>query len=243
MPHFPYEKDPSFAFFTYSLTSILLYSKQDFSVTNIKKILPVIPMHISEGILSAPVLISGGVIAAIGTVIGLKKIDIDEIMPVALLSSAFFVAGLVHVPLGPGSVHLMLIGLLGVMLGWAAFPAILVALFLQALFFQFGGFAVLGVNTVTMGAPALCCYYLTRPWMDNPKTRSLAAFFAGFFAILLASLLTSCALALTDTGFMTAAQLIVAANLPIMIIEGCITMFTVSFLAKVQPEILHLKYA
>ena len=200
-------------------------------------------MHISEGILSAPVLISGGVAAAIGTFIGLKKIDVEQIMPVALLSSAFFVAGLVHVPLGPGSVHLMLIGLLGVMLGWAAFPAILVALFLQALFFQFGGFVVLGVNTVTMSAPAVCCYYLTRPWMNNDKTRPVAAFIAGFLAILLASLLTSGALALTDTGFMATAQLIIAANIPIMIIEGCVTLFTVSFIAKVQPEILHLKYA
>ncbi|MDU9048023.1 MAG: cobalt transporter CbiM [Candidatus Electrothrix sp. Rat3] len=200
-------------------------------------------MHISEGILSAPVLISGGVFTAIGTFIGLKKIDLEQIMPVALLSAAFFVAGLVHVPLGPGSVHLMLIGLLGAMLGWAAFPAILIALFLQALFFQFGGFAVLGVNTVIMSAPALCCYYLTRPWMDNPKTRPAAAFIAGFLAIFLASLLTACALALTDTGFTAAAQLIIAANVPLMIIEGCITMFTVGFLAKVQPEILHLEYA
>ena len=80
-------------------------------------------MHISEGILSAPILVSGGAVAAIGTFIGLKKIDPEQIMPVALLSSVFFVAGLVHVPVGPGSVHLMLIGLLGVMLGWAAFPA------------------------------------------------------------------------------------------------------------------------
>jgi cobalt/nickel transport system permease protein len=79
--------------------------------------------------------------------------------------------------------------------------------------------------------------------MENPKTRPIAAFAAGFLAIFLASLLTSCALALTNTGFTAAAQLIVAANIPIMIIEGCITMFTVSFLAKVQPEILHLEYA
>lgn len=200
-------------------------------------------MHISEGILSVPILISGGLVTTLGTYIGLKKIDSEQIMPVALLSSAFFVAGLVHVPLGPGSVHLMLIGLLGVMLGWAAFPAILVALFLQTLFFQFGGLAVLGVNTAIMALPALCCHYLTRPWIENPKTRSAAAFFAGFLAILLASFITSCALALTDTGFTAAAQLIIAANIPVMIIEGCITMFTVGFLAKVQPEILHPGYA
>ncbi|XOF34504.1 MAG: cobalt transporter CbiM [Candidatus Electrothrix sp. YB6] len=200
-------------------------------------------MHISEGVLAAPVLLSGGVISAIGTYIGLKKIDPEEIMPAAMLSSAFFVAGLVHVPIGPGSAHLMLIGLLGIMLGWAAFPAILTGLFLQALFFQFGGLTVLGVNTATMSIPAVCCFYLARPWLDDPKTRPAAAFSAGALAILLASLLTASALALSDTGFLAAAKLIIAANLPVMVIEGCVTMFTVSFIARVQPEILHLKYA
>jgi cobalt/nickel transport system permease protein len=197
-------------------------------------------MHISEGILSAPVLISGGIIAAAGTVIGLKKVDYEHIMPTALLSSAFFVASLVHVPLGPGSVHLLLNGLLGIILGWAAFPAILIALFLQAIFFQFGGLIVLGVNTVTMAVPALCCSCLARPWLNNTKTRPIAAFTAGSLAILLSSLLMALALALSDAGFLSTARVIIIANIPVMIIEGFITMFTVAFLARVQPEILHL---
>jgi len=197
-------------------------------------------MHISEGILSAPILISGGVVAATGTMIGLKKVDYEQIMPTALLSSAFFVASLVHVPLGPGSIHLVLNGLLGIILGWAAFPAILIALFLQAIFFQFGGLVVLGVNTVTMAVPALCCYYLARPWLKNPKTRPVAAFGAGGLAIFLSSLLMALALTLSDSGFLATAKVIVVANVPIMIIEGFITMFTVAFLGRVQPEILHL---
>lgn len=197
-------------------------------------------MHISEGILSAPVLISSGVIAATGTIIGLKKVDYEQIMPTALLSSAFFVASLVHVPLGPGSIHLVLNGLLGIILGWAAFPAILIALFLQAIFFQFGGLVVLGVNTVTMAVPALCCYYLARPWLKNPKTRPVAAFGAGGLAIFLSSLLMALALTLSDSGFLATAKVVVVANVPIMIIEGFITMFTVVFLGRVQPEILHL---
>ncbi len=197
-------------------------------------------MHISEGILSAPVLISGGIIAAAGTIIGLKKVDYEHIMPTALLSSAFFVASLVHVPLGPGSVHLVLNGLLGIILGWSAFPAILIALFLQAIFFQFGGLVVLGVNTVTMAVPALCCYYLARPWLKNDKTRAVAAFSAGVLAILLSSLLMALALALSDSGFLSTARVIVIANIPVMVIEGFITMFTVAFLVRVQPEILCL---
>ena len=95
-------------------------------------------MHIAEGVLSAPVLLTGAVVAAGGTSIGLKKIDYDRIMTVALLAAAFFVASLVHIPIGPASGHLLLNGLMGVILGWGAFPAILVGLFLQALLFQFG---------------------------------------------------------------------------------------------------------
>jgi cobalt/nickel transport system permease protein len=200
-------------------------------------------MHISEGVLSAPVLISGGVLAAVGTVIGLRRIDIDEIMPAALLSSVFFVASLVHVPIGPGSVHLVLSGLLGLVLSWACFPAILIGLFLQAVFFQFGGLTVLGVNTVTMAAPALCCHYLARRWLETPSTRPIAAFAAGSLSILFSSLLTALALSLSDEGFTTAAQAIIIANLPVMVIEGCITLFTIGFIVKVQPEILHVKAA
>ena len=118
--------------------------------------------------------------------------------------------------------------------------AILIALFLQAIFFQFGGLVVLGVNTVTMAVPALCCYYLALPWLKNPKTMPVAAFGAGALAIFLSSLLMALALALSDSGFLTTAKVIIGANVPIMIIEGFITMFTVTFLARVQPEILHL---
>ena len=198
-------------------------------------------MHISEGILSVPVLISGGVLTAAGTAIGLKKLDYDRIMTVSILAATFFVASLIHVPLGPGSVHLVLNGLLGVALGWASFPAILTALLLQAIFFQYGGIVVLGVNTFNMAAPALLCFYLLRPWLARPKSRPLAGFAGGFLSVFLASLLMALALALSDTGFLATAKIIVAAHLPVMIIEGFITMFTVSFLARVQPDILQLR--
>ena len=64
--------------------------------------------------------------------------------------------------------------------------------------------------------------------------------FFGFLAILLSSLLMALALASTDKGFIQAAKLVVAAHIPLMLIEGIITMFTVSFLAKVQPEFLRM---
>ncbi len=198
-------------------------------------------MHISEGVLSPPVLLVGAAVTVVGTAIGLKKLDYDRIMTVSLLTATFFVASLIHVPIGPGSVHLILGGLLGIVLGWACFPAILVALFLQALFFQFGGIVVLGANTTVMALPALLCFYIFRPWcMQGGKKRQIAAFGAGFFAILLSSLLMALAISVSDQGFLQVARLVVVAHIPVMIIEGIITMFTVSFLAKVQPEFLQI---
>ncbi len=41
-------------------------------------------MHISEGVLSGPVLISGIALAAAGTAIGLKKLDYDRIPRAAI---------------------------------------------------------------------------------------------------------------------------------------------------------------
>lgn len=196
-------------------------------------------MHISEGVLSPPVLLAGAAVTVIGTAIGLKKLDYDRIMTVSLLTATFFVASLIHVPLGPGNVHLVLGGLMGIVLGWSCFPAILVALFLQSVFFNYGGLVVLGVNTTTMALPAIICFYLCRPWIEkNGQKRKLAAFAAGFLAIFFSSLIMALALWTTDKGFTQVAQLVVAVYTPLMVIEGIITLFTISFLAKVQPEFL-----
>lgn len=196
-------------------------------------------MHISEGVLSAPVLISGAALTAAGTAIGLKRLDYDRIAQVGILSSAFFVASLIHVNVGPASVHLILNGILGLLLGWAAVPAILVALTLQALFFQFGGITVLGVNTIIMAVPAVLCHYLFRRLLRRrPAVVMVASFACGFLAVFLAALLLGGALYLTEEDFLTVASLAVAANLPVMVVEGVITAFCIAFLKKVEPGLL-----
>ncbi|MEK6202357.1 MAG: cobalt transporter CbiM [Desulfobulbaceae bacterium] len=196
-------------------------------------------MHISEGIHTGPVLLGGGALTIVGTAIGFRRLNYERIMTVALLASTFFVASLIHVPLGPGSVHLLLGGLMGLILGWAAFPASLVALLLQALFFQYGGLLVLGVNTFNIAAPAVLCGLFLKPWLYRGRTRQLTAgFLAGFCSLLLSALLTAGTLWLSDPGFSHAAAILVAGNAPVMVIEGCITLFIVGFLARVQPEIL-----
>lgn len=197
-------------------------------------------MHIAEGVLSAPILISGGVLAVGGCALGLKKLDESRLMPAALLSAAFFTGSLLHVPIGPAtSAHLLLNGLTGVLMGWVAFPVIAVALLLQALLFQFGGITVLGVNTWNMAMPAVIVGIAARPWLRRAGClRFTAAFLGGALGVLGAALLTALSLAFTDEGFATAAKLLFIAHLPIAVVEGLVTVSVVSFLAKVRPEML-----
>jgi cobalt/nickel transport system permease protein len=195
-------------------------------------------MHISEGVLSSPVLMTGGALAAIGTSIGLKKMDYDRIAQVGILSAAFFVASLVHVNIGPSSAHLILNGIVGLLLGWAAFPAILVALTLQAIFFQFGGITTLGVNTVIMAFPAVLCYYSFTPILKRNNSAAIpASFAAGFLAVFFSAILLGASLVFTEENFWEVSSLVVIANFPVMIIEGIVTVFCVGFLKKVHPEI------
>lgn len=196
-------------------------------------------MHISEGVLSAGVL-GGGAAVTIGcTALGLKKLDYDKMVHVAILASAFFVASLIHVNIGPVSVHLILNGVVGLLLGLAAFPAILTALILQSLFFQYGGLTALGVNCLIMAVPAVIVHYLFLPLLGKSRALTFTAgFLSGLASILGSCLLLGAALWFTDEQFLKTSIAIISAHIPVMIIEGIVTGFCVSFLVKVYPEIL-----
>src|SRR5215470_13163727 len=104
-------------------------------------------VHISDGVLAVPWLGGGFALAALLVVIGALYVRDEEIPRIALLTAAFFVASLLHIRVGPTSVHLLLNGLVGAVLGRRAPLAILVGLFLQVALIGHGGFLTLGVNT------------------------------------------------------------------------------------------------
>ena len=199
-------------------------------------------MHISEGILSAPILISGGILTSAGVYMGLKKLSNIQIPLVALISAAFFVASLIHIPLGPTSVHLILNGLAGILLGWAAFPALLIGLFLQGILFQFGGLTTLGINTFNMAFPAIMVFYFFKLFKKSNNKKILLAgeFLSGALSVFFAALLVGVSLFFTGQSFLKVAELTVAAHVPVMIIEGFITLIVVEFLRKVKPEIFDI---
>lgn len=197
-------------------------------------------MHISEGILSAPVLAGGAALTVAGLAYSLKQINVQDVPKTAMLCAMFFVASLVHVPLGPGSVHLVLAGLLGAILGWGAFVALFIALVLQAVLFQFGGLTTLGVNTFIMAAPAVLLFMLVGRLLTakNRFLAPLAAFLIGAGSLLGSAVLAALALALSGAHFISTAKLIFLAHLPLAVVEGLITLACVEFLRKVKPDVL-----
>ncbi len=200
-------------------------------------------MHISEGVLPGWMLISGYITTGIGTFIGLKKLNDKKIVITALLSAAFFVASLIHVPIGPSSVHLILNGLAGLLLGWIVFPAFLIGLFLQAILFQFGGIIVLGVNTFNVSFPALISFYLCKPLLKKGSQLSLiiSGIFASFISILGAGILVALELVFTNQAFIESAKLVILVHIPVAIIESIITSFVLVYVNKVSPEILEVE--
>lgn len=99
-------------------------------------------MHLSEGVLHTPVLLGGAAVALVCVMIGLKRLNSQQLSLTALFAAAFFVAGTIHVPVGIGSVHLILNGMAGLFLGWAVFPAF---------------FNRIGITSPTLFLRGICC--------------------------------------------------------------------------------------
>jgi cobalt/nickel transport system permease protein len=190
-------------------------------------------MHISEGVLSAPVVAAGWGLALAGLGAGLKKTPPEKLTETALVSAALFLVSLVHVPLGPSSIHLTMLGLAGILLGWSALPALFVALLLQGILLQFGGLLSLGMNTAVMGPAALFSCALWR--LLGKRFGFAAAFCCGFTAVITGSALVTLSLFLSARDLSSTAALIFAANLPLAGVEGVITAFCVLTLKRLLP--------
>ncbi|MHC1603002.1 MAG: cobalt transporter CbiM [Methermicoccaceae archaeon] len=205
-------------------------------------------VHISDGVLSFPVLAAGWGITLV--IMGLtfwwskKKGSIAEQIPrLSVMTGAFFVASLIHVPVGPTSVHLILSGLVGVVLGVLSYPAIFIGLVLQAFLFQHGGITTLGINTVNMGVPALVAYAIFRTgrrftFLRKGVSEWMFGALAGGLAVFLSVLLLAASLVMTGEEFFTVAWAVALAHIPIMVIEAVVTGSVVAFLAKVKPELI-----
>ena len=208
-------------------------------------------MHVPDGFLPAPVCIAGYGLTGLTAWYSLKRIrrqaDPARHVPKAsLLAAAFFVASSIHIPVPPLSVHLVLNGLLGAVLGFYAFPAILIGLFFQAMFIGHGGLSTLGINACIMGFPALAAYgvFRLRNRLPLRNRDAIASFLAGCLGVGLGAALFIGVIVLTlpptlDAATERAALLgLGLAHLPLMLAEGGFTAVLVAFLQRVKPELV-----
>ncbi|WP_026672035.1 CbiM family transporter [Alkalihalobacterium bogoriense] len=200
-------------------------------------------MHIADGVLDVFVVIPT-TIGAIGLLAySLKGTKEEEIPKISLLTGAFFVSSLINIPIGPTSIHPVLGGFLGLVLGRRAPIGIFIGLILQAVLFQHGGVTTLGANMLLMSMPALLIYWAntwTKKWSYFVK-----GFTAGFFAICSGMLLLILLLLLSDErysmGTFSVIHFVFIAYFPLAIFEGVLTGFAVKHLHSMRPSLFEEK--
>lgn len=210
-------------------------------------------MHIPDGFLPPNVCLAGYALTGGVTWYSLREIDRDRslqanIPKASLLTAAFFVASLIHIPIPPTSVHLIFNGLMGVILGFYAFPAILIGLFFQAVMFQHGGMSTLGVNAIILGLPAIVAHLIFRQRNRLGGKKSVVtkvlSFVAGMGALLLSASMFAVLLVThispdMDVNAERTAILISLGSYTIQAaIEGVFCVMLVSFLEQVKPELI-----
>ncbi len=198
-------------------------------------------VHLSDGAFSTGWTATGFAGTAILLLIAMWRVREEEIPRIGLLSAAFFVGSSIHIKLAllPTSVHLILNGLVGVVLGRRAPLAIVVGLLLQCLLLAHGGLTTLGLNTCIIAIPAVIAGW-AYPVLRTLRVPSFAR----------GVLLGGGAVALTVTfnflvllfggkeDWSTLAKLVLLAHLPVVFVEGLMLGVIVQYLEMVKPEML-----
>jgi cobalt/nickel transport system permease protein len=201
-------------------------------------------VHISDGVVPTSVALGGFAVSLAITAWSARKTNPDDLPKIAVVTSAFFVASLIHVPIGPTSVHLLIPGLVGILLGNSAFLSIALGIALQSLLFQFGGITAIGINAFMMGIPALVAGWIFRMLKGATLARHVfAAACAGAMGVVLAVLILASLLLTGGEDFLGVAKIAMYAHLPVIVIESAVSAFAVSFLYKVKPDLLNAPFS
>ncbi len=201
-------------------------------------------MHISDGILS-PEMIAFTSLAGVGTLaFSLRGIKTEEIPKISLMTAVFFVGSCIHIPVGPSSVHLLLTGFIGLVVGCHAAVSVLIALLLQLFLLHFGGISSLGANVLIASLPAMILGILLRPRLVHAGNKVFVyGFAAGFFAVVGSVFLLSMILIQSNSRFgmgpFSTVAVVTAGHIPLMFIEGLVTGCAAQFIVKIRPRFFY----
>lgn len=211
-------------------------------------------MHMSDGLLNAPVSVVFLVVAAVGVGFALVKAraDLDDrTAPMAGLVATFiFAVQMINFPILPGaSGHLLGGALAAILVGpYVGALCVTIVLVVQALLFADGGLTALGANVTNMALIGTATGFLVavalRKFAEKGKGGLAAvAFISAFVNTLLAATGFVVEYAIGGAGGVEigkVALLMWGLHALIGIGEGLITAVTVTSVASIRPDLVHL---
>jgi cobalt/nickel transport system permease protein len=213
----------------------------------------VVAMHMSDGIVNAPVSLAFGVVAVVGLAFCVSRArrDLDDrTAPLAGLVAAFvFAVQMLNFPVLPGvSGHLLGGALTAILVGpYVGALCVSIVLALQALLFADGGLSALGTNITNMALIGTFVGFgvavALRPLARRSRAGLLVtAFVAAWVNVVVASLGFVLEYALGGEGLAlgTVFGLMTGFHALIGIGEGIITALTVGAVAAVRPDLVYL---
>jgi len=197
-------------------------------------------MHIPDGMVPLTTCVAGFAATGLLNLGGLRNINRNknmayDISRISMVTGVFFIASLIHIPFPPTSVHPILSGICGIVMGIYAPIVITISLLLQAILFGYGGITTLGINSFVLCVPALLAWQL--------HTRLVIPFNIGFYrrmirtsliglvctslSVLMYALVISLSLPsyLDQSAEIMSILILSAAHLPLIIVEAIISGF------------------
>ncbi|MGH3913415.1 MAG: energy-coupling factor ABC transporter permease [Pseudonocardiaceae bacterium] len=216
-----------------------------------------VAMHMSDGIVNAPVSAAFGVVAAAGLGYSLfraraeMQADDDRTAPMAGLVAAFiFAVQMINFPVLPGvSGHLLGGALAAILVGpWLGALCVGIVLVVQALLFADGGLTALGTNITNMALIGTATGFVVALALRRLALRSrggllAVAFISAWVNMVVASLGFVMEYAIGGAGgssLSTVAVSVIGVHCLIGIGEGIITALTVGAVASARPDLVYL---
>jgi cobalt/nickel transport system permease protein len=207
------------------------------------------PLHAPDGFFSFPVIVAGWVISALLIAFALYRTGrvLDErIIPMMGVMAAFvFAAQMLNFPVAGGtSGHLVGGALAAIILGpWAAILVMAAVVALQALLFQDGGLAVLGVNLLNMAIISSLVGYglwwVVKQVGSTFRHLSIGGFAAAWVSVVVSAVGVAIELGISGTSSLAIALPAMAlVHMLIGIGEGLITVGALAFIRAARPNLL-----
>ncbi|WP_110808710.1 energy-coupling factor ABC transporter permease [Mycolicibacterium iranicum] len=216
-------------------------------------------MHMSDGIVNAPISLLFGVVAivALGICAWRAREELDErTVPLAGLVAAFiFAVQMVNFPILPGvSGHLLGGALAAILVGpYTGALCVAIVLIVQSLLFADGGVTALGTNITNMAVIGVAAGYGTAVLLYRLIRRgrdSVAVPVVGALAFASAVVGTVCAAmgfvlqyalgGATSTSLDSVAAYMFGTHVLIGVGEGIITALTVMAVVRARPDLVYL---